>query len=139
MKKSIILILVLITCCLLSNYSAAQDDGVLSYFTCYDYLFLSELDDISQTFYLMGLRDMLMNTLYDDWYATYVDFSISIGDLTGYQLKNIFDNYLEEYPESWDYTVASVFEIALWKYVYPEESLRNEYIDSLLKELIGKD
>ena len=120
MKKKIILILVLVLLflVLLTSFSQGQEEEqtvkIPSFIFGNNYLELSEPNKAS---YVAGLMDM---TYYQTYYYDYELYSAifdTISDMTGIQIKAIFDKYLEEHPEEWHMVAASIFVSAIMEIV----------------------
>jgi len=107
-KKTILfLILMLLFLALLTNYSQGQEEEkTVSFLTGNSYLRLDEGHKLS---YVGGLVDMLLISveMYIPELLPYLEETIK--DMSGQQIKAIFDKYLEEYPEEWHYSAASIF------------------------------
>jgi hypothetical protein len=113
MKKKLILFLVLMLLflVLLTNYSQGEEkEQVACYIKGNDYLKLAEEYKI---FYVMGLIDMLWNQTWFYSSKDYSDLNKATIDMTGGQIQAIFDKYLEEHPERWHMTAASLFWTAI--------------------------
>lgn len=122
MKKKTILFLVLLLLfsSLLINYSYVQGEEkeqvlTLRFASGNDYL---EYDDNSKLAYVMGLSDMFNElTKVYDFSKLYSDLEKATENMTSVQTKAIFDKYLEEHPEGWHHTAASLFRLAIFEIV----------------------
>jgi len=95
---------------LLTDYGYLQEEEkkreVFGFVTGNKYLDLSDDHKMS---YIIGLLDMcsyLTSTLAPEYY---LDFTGKIEDITGRQIRAVFDKYLEEHPEQWHFVAAGIF------------------------------
>ena len=118
MKKKIILFLVLLLLfsILFIDHSYLQEEEkkqgeCLAFINGNKYLELSEIYRID---YILGLVDMwwyLHNFHYSEIYQIIKE---EMEDMTGEQVKKIFEKYLEEHPEKLHYSAAYLFEEAIF-------------------------
>jgi len=111
MKKKTILFLVLLLLflILLVDYSYLQEkekEGQTCFFSGNDYL---DLTDNNKVFYVTGLIDMWFYVAHSDMPVVYSIFIKRMKNITMIQARAIFDKYLEEHPELWNFTAASIF------------------------------
>ena len=119
MKKKIILflILLLLLSILLIDYSYLQEEEkelIASYVNGNDYLKRSE--EFKRA-YVMGLIDMLFN---ETWFYNsedYSDLNEATNEMGTRQIQAIFDRFLEEHPETWHLSAASLFRAAMMEIV----------------------
>jgi len=92
---------------LLTNYSQGQEeDKAVSFLNGNSYLRLAEGYKLS---YVGGLVDMLLISVEMYFPEIFPYLEETIKDMSGQQVKAIFDKYLEEYPEERHYSAASIF------------------------------
>ena len=120
MKKKIILflILLLLLSILSIDYSYLQEEEkelIAGYTSGDDYLKRSE--EFKRA-YVMGLIDMLFNEtwVYDE--EEYSDLNEVTDDMKPSQIQAIFDRFLEEHPETWHLSAASLFWEAMREITY---------------------
>jgi hypothetical protein len=89
--------------------------GTLSFVAGNEYL---KYNDNYKLAYVMGLSDMfnVLTKVYG-FSELYADIEKTTKDITSLQTKAIFDKYLEEHPESWHCTAASIFRLAILEIV----------------------
>ena len=117
MNKKIVLFLVLLllSSMLLINYSYLQEkenERTTIKALINGNKYLERADDF-KLYYIEGLMDMLLNQtwFYDpELYSRIVE---TAKDMTAGQTNAIFDRYLEEHPEKWHLSAASLFWTAI--------------------------
>jgi len=119
MNKKIILFLVLLLLfsILLIDYSYLQEKekGETTYFfTGNEYL---DLTDAYKVFYVTGLFDMWSYVSRSEMPGIYPIFRTKMENIKMQQVKAIFDKYLEEHPEIWHFTAASIFNEAIMEII----------------------
>jgi len=120
MKKKIILFLVLLLLfsMLLIDYGYPQEEEkkvVSSFLSGNDYL---DLADAYKIFYVIGLLDMWSYVAYSDLPEIYPIFRRKIKNMSMQQVEAIFDKYLEEHPEEWHFSAASIFTGAIMEIIF---------------------
>jgi len=111
-KKTVLfLVLMLLFLALLTNYSQGEEKELIAgYVNGNDYLKRSE--EFKRA-YVMGLIDMLFN---ETWFYNSEDYSElneATNDIGTRQIQAIFDRFLEEHPETWHLSAASLFREAM--------------------------
>jgi len=119
MNKKIIffLVLLLLFSILLIDYSYVQEEekeGVSSFLSGNDYL---DLADAYKIFYVIGLLDMWSYVAYSELPEIYPIFRRKFKDMSMQQVEAIFDRYLEEHPEEWHLSAASIFTGAIMEII----------------------
>jgi len=117
MKKKMILFLVLVLIFLVlvaNGLEGEEKKQVAGYTSGDDYLKRSE--EFKRA-YVMGLIDMLFNEtwVYDE--EEYSDLNEVTDDMKPSQIQAIFDRFLEEHPETWHLSAASLFRAAMMEIV----------------------
>ena len=118
MKKKMILFLVLLLIFLVlvaNGLEGEEKKQVAGYTSGNDYLKRSE--EFKRA-YVMGLIDMLFN---ETWFYNSEDYSElneATNDIGTRQIQAIFDRFLEEHPETWHLSAASLFREAMREITY---------------------
>ena len=112
MNKKIILfsILLLLFSMLLIDYGylqEAENKGTYTFITGNKYLL--DIPDEQKGAYVIGLLDMYAYLTHYFDSESYSKFREKIDRMTGKQILAIFDKYLEEHPEEWHLSGASIF------------------------------
>ena len=113
-KMMLFLVLLLLFSMLLIDYSYLQEKGiqVIGIFSGNEYLALTDNDKL---FYTIGLFDMWSGLTYLFTPEDYPDIKSKIENMSGSQVKAIFDKFLEEHPENWHLSAATIFAVAMWE------------------------
>jgi len=116
-KKVIILVLLIMLLFGQVGYLNAQEEntGLLGFNTGNKYLELPEHDRL---IYVIGLIDMFWYMYSFAFPNIYEDIRARMKDMTGEQIKKIFDKYLEEHPEKLHFSAAQLFNLAMIDVVY---------------------
>lgn len=109
-RKIIILVLVIMIVLVSVNILSTQEQGVLGYISGNKYLELLENDKMV---YVCGLTDMWWQMHYDNFPEFYQVIKEKMKDMTGAQIKKIFEKYLEEHPEKLHLGAAGLFNTAI--------------------------
>ena len=115
-KKTILfLVLMLLFLALLTSFSQGQEEErTVSFLTGNGYLRLAEENKI---FYVGGLTDMLLASVSLYVPELYPYLEETIRNMSGQQIKAIFDKYLEEDPKEWHCSAGSLFFAAIMNIV----------------------
>ena len=116
-KMILFLVLLLLFSILLIDYSYLQEEEkelIAGYTSGDDYL--KRPEELKRA-YVMGLIDMLFNEtwVYDE--EEYSDLNEVTDDMKPSQIQAIFDRFLEEHPETWHLSAASLFRAAMMEIV----------------------
>jgi len=81
-----------------------------------------ELPEEARLFYVLGLFDMYIKNLFVDFYETglFEEFIAKTEDMTGKQIRKIYDKYLAEYPEKLHQPAANLFDSAMTELLHIE-------------------
>ena len=119
-KMILFLVLLLLFAILLIDYGYLQEEEkkqgeVLAFLAGNKYL---EDTETNKIVYTTGLIDMLYWQTYTYNPELYLNLRETTKNMTGGQIKAIFERYLEKHPEEWHWGAASLFSEAIMEIVY---------------------